>query len=293
MTDLIKNLIAEPGKKHHVHDFSTNDTYGFEKESPTQLLQENIELLAELQDKFYALDKYALLIVFQAMDAARKDGTIKHVMSGINPQGCQVYSFKQPSNEELDHGYMWRIMKALPERGRFGIFNRSHYEEVLVTKVHPEIILNQQLPEINQLDDIGHTFWEKRYQQINDIERYMHENGTIILKFFLNVSQEEQKKRFLSRLDDKSKNWKFSLSDLKEREYWDDYMQAYSDVFTHTSTSHAPWHIIPADHKWFMRYAVSKIITEKLESLNLHYPEVSEENQARLKAAKDSLMNSK
>lgn len=292
MTDFIKTLLAEPGKKHHVRNFNTHDTDGFEKNETEDLLQENIQLLAELQDKFYAYDKYSLLIIFQAMDAAGKDGTIKHVMSGINPQGCQVFSFKQPSVEELDHGYLWRVMKNVPERGRFGIFNRSHYEEVLVTKVHPEIILNQQLPEINKLEDIDAQFWEKRYAQINDMERYLSENGTIILKFFLNVSKDEQKKRFLERIEDTSKNWKFSLDDIKERAHWDEYMQAYSDVFTHTSTSHAPWYIIPADHKWFMRYAVSKIITNKLEELKLHYPQTSTYEEARLKAVKDSLINS-
>lgn len=289
--NLQKTLIAKPGEKHKVSDFSTNFTAGIEEEEGKELILENVNTLSEMQDKFYAHNKYALLIVFQAMDAAGKDGTIKHVMSGVNPQGCQVFSFKSPSAEELDHDYMWRILKCMPERGRIGIFNRSHYEEVLVTKVHPEIILNQQLPGIKSTKDIDKKFWNKRYNQINDIEKYLTENGVVILKFFLNVSKDEQKKRFMKRLNDEKKNWKFSLADLKERGYWDDYMKAYSDVFTHTSTDYAPWYVIPADNKWFMRYAVSKIITEKMSELKIQYPKVSEEGLERLEEAKKLLLN--
>lgn len=200
------------------------------------------------------------------MDAAGKDGTIKHVMSGINPQGCQVYSFKQPSAEELDHDYLWRINRSLPERGRIGIFNRSQYEDVLIAKVHPEILLSNKLPGILKAKDIDNEFWKRRYRQINDFERYLTENGTVIIKFFLNVSKAEQKKRFMERLNDESKNWKFSSADVKERQYWDDYMKAYSDVLTETSTEIAPWYVIPADNKWFMRYAVGQIICERMEN---------------------------
>ncbi len=271
----MKKLVAKPEKKHKVSDFNTDFTGDLDKEDCEALLRESVEAMIKIQDVFYADNRYSVLLVFQAMDAAGKDGTIKHVMSGLNPQGSQVFSFKQPSAEELDHDFMWRILKCLPERGRIGIFNRSHYEEVLVTKIHPEILLNQQLPGIESVDDINDKFWKKRYRQINDIERYLSENGTIILKFFLNVSKEEQKKRFLERLNEEDKNWKFSLSDIKERKHWDEYMKAYSDVFTHTSTEYAPWYIIPADQKWFMRYAVSKIIVERLEELDLQYPRLT------------------
>lgn len=283
---ILKKILAKPGKQHKVADFETDYTGDLEKKEAKQLLEENTEKLTKLQDKLYAQDKYSVLIIFQAMDAAGKDGTIKHVMSGINPQGCQVFSFKQPSAEELDHDYMWRIYKSLPERGRIGIFNRSHYEDVLVAKVHPEIVLNGKLPNINKVEDINEKFWKNRYRQINDFERHLTENGTIILKFFLNVSHEEQLERFLSRLEDDSKNWKFSASDLKEREYWDDYMKAYSDMLTSTSTPYAPWYVIPADKKWFMRYAVGQIICDKIEELNLHYPILNEEAKGKIEEAK-------
>jgi PPK2 family polyphosphate:nucleotide phosphotransferase len=281
--DWLKKLVAEPGKKHEVKNFKTDYTGGFKKKESQALLTTNIDKLAQLQDKFYAYDKYSLLIVFQAMDAAGKDGTIKHVMSGINPQGCQVVSFKQPSREELDHSYLWRIIKNMPERGRIGIFNRSHYEDVIVSKVHPEYILNSQLPEINSLNEINENFWEKRYRQINDFERSWIENGTIILKFFLNVSKEEQEKRLSERLNNPDKIWKLSESDLKEHAYWKNYMDAFSDVLSNTSTEYAPWHVIPADNKWFMRYAVGSIITDTLEKLHIDYPKVTEEQTAALR----------
>lgn len=284
--DIVKALIAKPGKEHKVSDFNTAYTGKLTKEEGNTLRLENIPKLQELQSKLYAYDRYSILIIFQAMDGAGKDGTIKHVMSGINPQGCQVYSFKQPSSEELDHDYMWRIYKSLPERGRIGIFNRSHYEEVLVTKVHPEILLNQKLPDVTSVKDINEKFWQKRYQQINNFEQHLTENGTIVLKFFLNISHEEQEKRFLSRLEDESKNWKFSSADLKERAYWDNYMAAYSDMLTHTSTEFAPWHVIPADNKWFMRYAVADILCDKLKSLNLHYPVLTEKAKQEIENAK-------
>ncbi|MDR1505237.1 MAG: polyphosphate kinase 2 family protein [Prevotella sp.] len=284
--DVLKKIIAKPGEKHKVSDYQTGYTAGLNKDEAERLLTENTEKLAKLQDKLYAQDRYSVLVIFQAMDAAGKDGTVKHVMSGINPQGCQVYSFKQPSAEELDHDYLWRIYKCLPERGRIGIFNRSHYEDVLVAKVHPSIVLNGKLPKINKIEDIDDKFWKKRYRQINDLERHLTENGTIILKFFLNVSHEEQEKRFLARLDDESKNWKFSASDLKEREHWDDYMKAYSDMLTHTSTEDAPWYVIPADNKWFMRYAVGEIICDRINDLKLHYPVLTEIAKQELEAAK-------
>jgi len=288
---LIKELVAKPEKKHNIEDFKTDETFGFKKDDSDEMILENIMKLREMQGKFYAHNKYAILIIFQAMDAAGKDGTIKHVMSGVNPQGCSVIPFKQPSKEELDHTYLWRIMKNMPERGNIGIFNRSHYEEVLVTKVHPEILMNQQLPDVNSLKDVDKDFWKRRYHQINNMEQYLVENGVIILKFFLNVSKDEQKKRFLSRLDKKEKNWKFSLADLKERAYWDDYMKAFEDMINETSTEYAPWYVIPADHKWFMRYAVGHIITEKLEELKVDYPTISDEEVKNLELAKQQLLN--
>lgn len=289
--DILKKIYATPEKKHKVSDFSTDFTAGIDKEDGEKLLSENVEKLTKLQDKLYAQDRYSVLIIFQAMDAAGKDGTVKHVMSGINPQGCQVYSFKQPSAEELDHDYMWRIYKCLPERGRIGIFNRSHYEDVLVAKVHPSIALNGKLPKIIKEKDINDRFWKKRYRQINDIERHLTENGTIIIKFFLNVSKEEQEARFLDRLNDESKNWKFSASDLKEREHWDDYMDAYSDVLTETSTKYAPWYVIPADHKWFMRYIVGQVICDRMEELKLSYPSLTDEAKAEIEEAKKKLLD--
>lgn len=287
--EVLKKIIADPGEKHKVSEFESNYTANLTKEEAEKLLSENREKLEKLQDKLYADDKYAVLIIFQAMDAAGKDGTVKHVMSGVNPQGCQVYSFKQPSTEELDHDYLWRIYKCLPERGRIGVFNRSHYEDVLVAKVHPEIVLNGKLPKIKKVEDIDEKFWKKRYRQINDFEKHLTENGTLVLKFFLNVSQDEQEKRFLARLEDESKNWKFSASDLKERKYWDNYMKAYSDMLTHTSTDEAPWYVIPADNKWFMRYAVGQIICDKMQELKLHYPILSDAAKADIEKAKNEL----
>ena len=247
--EVLKELTAKPGKEHHVSDFNPSFTADMSKQDAKEQLVQNIEKLSELQSMLYAQDRYSVLVIFQAMDAAGKDGTIKHVMSGINPQGCQVYSFKQPSAEELDHDYLWRINRSLPERGRIGIFNRSQYEDVLIAKVHPEILLSSKLPGILKTEDIDNGFWKRRYRQINDFERYLTENGTVIIKFFLNVSKAEQKKRFMERLNDESKNWKFSSADVKERQYWDDYMKAYSDVLTETSTEIAPWYVIPADNK--------------------------------------------
>ncbi|MCU0548325.1 MAG: polyphosphate kinase 2 family protein [Leptolyngbya sp. Prado105] len=248
-------------------------------------LKEGVQKLAKYQDILYAQNSYALLIVFQAMDAAGKDSTIKHVMSGVNPQGCQVFSFKSPSSEELDHDYLWRTNRALPERGRIGIFNRSYYEEVLVVRVHPELLAKQTLPaEAN-----GKEIWEKRFKQINHFEKYLVDNGVIVLKFFLNVSKKEQKKRFLDRINQPEKNWKFSVFDAKERQHWDEYMEAYEAVFSNTSTDYAPWHIIPADNKWFTRLVVSDIIVSKLKAMNLSYPTVSDVHRTELLEAKKLL----
>ena len=255
------------------------------KEDAASKLQSDAERLAAYQDILYANNRYALLIIFQAMDAAGKDSTIKHVMSGINPQGCQVFSFKAPSDEELDHDYLWRSFRALPERGRIGIFNRSYYEEVLVARVHPEILAKQQLPESTLKQDV----WKQRFEEINNFEKYLVNNGVIILKFFLNVSKAEQKKRFLDRIDRPEKNWKFSANDAKERAFWDDYMTAFEEAFNHTSTDWAPWHIIPADHKWFTRLVVADIVCHKLASLDLRYPVLKEEHQKQLLAAKEML----
>lgn len=289
--EILKRLLATPGAEHTVSEFDTHFTGDLTKQEAGALLAEDIEKLSALQGKLYAQDRYSVLVIFQAMDAAGKDGTIKHVMSGINPQGCQVYSFKQPSAEELDHDYLWRINRCLPERGRIGIFNRSQYEDVLIAKVHPEIILSNKLPGITSLEDVTPKFWKKRYRQINDYERYLTENGTIVIKFFLNVSKDEQKRRFLARLEDEAKNWKFSTSDLKERSYWDDYMKAYSDMLTHTSTEDAPWYVIPADNKWFMRYAVGRILCERMGELDLHYPEMSVEARHKIDDFKKALLD--
>lgn len=267
----------------HPTDFTGDYT---DKEDAVKDLGKNVKRLRELQDVLYAQDVYSLLIVFQAMDAAGKDGAIEHVMSGVNPQGCHVVSFKQPSSEELDHDYLWRCQKALPARGMIGIFNRSHYEEVLVVRVHSGILQGQQLPADVKADK---DVWKKRFTQIRNWEDHLFENGIHILKFFLNVSKEEQKRRFLSRIEEKEKNWKYSLGDVKQRAYWDDYMLAYREAIQATSTDRSPWYIIPADKKWFTRLAVSEVIVEKLESLDLHYPVTTDEHRAQLEEAKKML----
>lgn len=283
----ISNYEVKPQKQVKLSDYSTKDTAGFKsKDEAKELLEKNIEKMIELQDKLYAQDKYSLLLIFQAMDAAGKDSTIKHVMSGLNPQGTQVYSFKQPSKEELDHGYLWRIQKVVPERGRIGIFNRSHYEEVLVVRVH-DLLKNQPLPQ----ELIDKNIWQKRYEQISNFENYLYENGTIILKFFLHVSKEEQKERFLARIDDQSKNWKFSAADVEERKYWNDYQKAYEDAISATSKKNAPWYIIPADKKWFARLLVSEIIVEALKKLKLEYPKLSKEQLLDLQKSKEILLS--
>ena len=289
--EVYKRLIVPPGSKISLaRDYDPDHKPdSVTKEDADALMQEGIAELVELQNKLYAQDTYALLIIFQAMDAAGKDGTIKHVMSGVNPQGCQVYSFKAPSDEELDHDYLWRSFKALPERGRIGIFNRSYYEETLVVRVHPEILARQRIPAESKKKKI----WKRRFEEINNFEKYLVANGIIVLKFFLHVSKEEQKKRFLDRIELPEKNWKFSVNDVKERAFWDDYMAAYEDAFNHTSTEWAPWHIIPADRKWFTRLAVGWVILDKLRKLNLQYPTVSEEHRQELLKSKEILENEK
>ena len=284
------DLLFKPGSNQSLKEFATDSTGKYKtKRSAEKVLAIGIEELSKLQDMFYAYERYSLLIIFQAMDAAGKDGTIKHVMSGVNPQGCQVCSFKAPSTEELDHDFLWRCVKQLPERGQIGIFNRSYYEEVLVTRVHPNFLAYEKLPEwpVNE-EKIG-EFWKQRYTDINHFEQYLQNNGTIILKFFLHVSHAEQKQRLLDRIDDPSKNWKFNISDLDERGHWSEYMEAYDDLLKHTSTDAAPWYVIPADKKWFMRAAVSNIIVDKLKSLKLNYPKISKEQRANLLKAKEIL----
>jgi PPK2 family polyphosphate:nucleotide phosphotransferase len=276
---------VKPGSKPDLSKISTSFTGSFKsKEEAQKKLKQNIKVMTELQQKLYADDRYSMLIIFQAMDAAGKDGTIRHVMSGLNPQGTQVFSFKQPSQEELDHGFLWRIQKCVPERGRIGIFNRSHYEDVLIVRVH-NLVKGQKIP--GEL--LNNDLWKSRFKQINDFERYLHENGTVILKFFLHVSKEEQKERFIARIDDPSKNWKFSESDVAERKYWKDYQEAFEDAIAKTSTKYAPWYIIPADKKWFMRLAVSEIITNRMKKLNLKYPQLSDKQKSDLLVLKKKL----
>lgn len=284
--DIDRFRIAE-GSKVELDNHPTDHSGGYtDKKMAVADLAKNIERLTELQDILYAQNVHSLLIIFQAMDAAGKDGAIKHVMSGLNPQGCQVTSFKQPSSEEIDHDFLWRCQKALPERGRIGIFNRSHYEEVLVVRVHSGILQLQQLPDKVKNDKF---IWKKRFRQIRDWEQHLTENGTHVLKFFLHVSKDEQKKRFLERIDIPEKNWKFSAGDAKERVFWDDYMNAYEDAMEETSTDHAPWYVIPADKKWFTRLAISEVIVQKLESLKMSYPVVSPERLIELQEAKKIL----
>ena len=291
--DIIDLFRVTPGKKVRLKDYNPGwmQTEEFEelgkdevKELAKAALERNLADLAEAQSLLYADDRHAVLIVLQAMDAAGKDGTIKHVMSGVNPQGCQVFSFKKPSAEELDHNFLWRYMKSLPERGRIGIFNRSYYEDVLVVKVHPEF-LGPQLP----VQKVGKKFWEERYEDINAFERHLARNGTLVLKFFLNVSKGEQKRRFLERLERPEKNWKFSTADLAERGHWDDYMKAYEEALSATSTEWAPWYVVPADHKWVTRSVVADVVTSGIRGLDLQYPVVTPEKKKLLDEARKTL----
>lgn len=277
------------GDKFRLKDVDPGDTGDLtseDKPAAKEGLAMGVEALSEMQEMLYAQDKWSVLLIFQAMDAAGKDGAIRHVMSGVNPQGCQVYSFKAPSAEEMDHDFMWRSMKALPERGRIGIFNRSYYEEVLVVRVHDELLKNQKIPP----SLVGKSIWKERFQDIRKVERYLARNGTLILKFFLHVSKKEQKKRFLERLETPEKHWKFSMGDAAERGYWDDYMAAYEDMIRNTATDAAPWYVVPADNKWYTRLIVAAAVIDGLNSLDLHFPKVGPEKQAELAKARRALL---
>ena len=287
-----KPFRVDNGEKFHLKDVEPGDTLHFGKEHKSQAkeaLDMGVELLAQFQDLLYAQDRWALLLIFQAMDAAGKDGTIKHVMSGVNPQGCQVSSFKAPSAVDLDHDYLWRSNIMLPERGKIGIFNRSYYEETLVVRVHPELLAKQTLPKAL----VGKEIWKDRFRDIRHYERYLSNNGIVVRKFFLHVSKSEQRKRFLERLETPEKNWKFSANDIRERGHWDDYMKAYEATIRHTATEHAPWYVVPADNKWFTRVVVAAAIVEALDSLGLHYPKVSDEARQALETARQNLLNEK
>ncbi len=290
-TDKLPNTFrVDSGKHFRLKDFDPADTgHWRSKEHAAQALQQGIARMAELQDKLYAQNRWAMLLIFQAMDAAGKDGVIKHVMSGVNPQGCQVYSFKSPSDLELEHDFLWRTTRCLPERGHIGIFNRAYYEEVLVVRVHPEILKNQKLPD----SLIGKNIWDERFEDIRCFERHMARGGTVIRKFFLHVSRKEQKRRFLERLEEPEKNWKFSAADIRERQCWDDYQEAYEAMIRNTASEHAPWYVVPADNKWFTRLVVSTVIVATLESLNLAYPTVDEAKRKELEAAKKVLLSKK
>jgi PPK2 family polyphosphate:nucleotide phosphotransferase len=289
--ELSKPFRVTNGKNFRLKDVDPDDTLDFTKEAgkarSKEALATGVTALAELQDKLYAQDKWAVLLIFQAMDAAGKDGAIKHVMSGVNPQGCQVYSFKSPSAEDLDHDYLWRCMKSLPNRGHIGIFNRSYYEEVLVVRVHPEFLAKQKLPP----ELVGKNIWEERFEDIRNFEQYLARNGVVVRKFFLHVSKKEQKQRFLDRIEDPLKNWKFSSNDANERDYWDDYMKAYEEMIQETATKHAPWYVVPADNKWFTRVVVAGAVIDALASLDLAYPEVDESKLKELAAAKKKLLS--
>ena len=285
--ELLEVLRVPPGHSINLdRDYDPGFTGKWvDKAEAQDMLAEGVRRLADLQDRLYAQDNYGILVILQALDAAGKDGTIKHVMSGVNPQGVEVHSFKGPSGEELDHDYLWRNFRALPRRGHIGIFNRSYYEEVLVVRVHPSFLGAQKLP--SHL--MGKDIWHRRFEEINNFEKYLVNNGILVLKFFLNVSPEEQGRRFLERATRPDKNWKFSAADMKEREHWDEYMEAYEDMFNHTSTEWAPWHIVPADHKWFTRLSVAAVLVNTLDNLNLSYPTVSEEQKTALLVAKAQL----
>jgi PPK2 family polyphosphate:nucleotide phosphotransferase len=289
--------IAKPfritdGKRFKLSSIDPGDTLHLtseDKPRAKEALQIGVEALTQLQDMLYAQDRWSVLLVFQAMDAAGKDGAIKHVMSGVNPQGCQVYSFKAPTSEDLDHDYLWRCMKCLPERGRIGIFNRSYYEEVLVVRVHKEMLARQKLPP----ELVGKSIWQDRMSDIRGFEEYLARNGIVVCKFFLHVSKDEQKKRFLERLDDPEKNWKFSPNDAAERQHWDAYMEAYEDVIRNTATKTAPWYVVPADNKWFTRVVVAGAVIDRLSKLDLHYPRLDKERQKGLAEARRVLLGSK
>ena len=288
--NIAKEFRVTKGKNFRLKDVDPNDTLQFTKEAhkarAKEALATGIQALAELQDKLYAQDRWAVLLIFQAMDAAGKDGAIKHVMSGVNPQGCEVYGFKSPSAEDLDHDYLWRCMKVLPNRGHIGIFNRSYYEEMLVVRVHPEFLAKQKLPP----ELVTKKIWKERAEDIRNFEQYLSRNGVVIRKFFLHVSKKEQQRRFLERIDDPLKNWKFSSNDAAERDYWDDYMKAYEEMIQTTATSYAPWYVVPADNKWFTRVVVAGVVIETLADLDLAYPKVGKEKLADLAVARKKLV---
>jgi PPK2 family polyphosphate:nucleotide phosphotransferase len=286
----LESLRVKPGKKVNLKKFHTDfDQKTMTKDEGEVLLQQGVKLLSDMQDKLYAHNQYSILIIFQAMDAAGKDSAIKHIMSGLNPQGVKVTSYKAPSTTELDHHYLWRHYTQIPARGEIGIFNRSHYENVLVTRVHPEFILKENNPHIVSVKDISGKFWLRRFEQINRFERNLVENGTIVLKFFLHVSKEEQRRRLLARIDDPEKNWKFEVNDLKERGYWDQYMKAYEDMLEHCSPEHAPWFVIPADDKWFARLCIADVICKEFDKLRFDYPKVDAAGRKALEQARKML----
>ena len=290
----LKDLQVKAGKSIRLKDYSTHyEGKTLNKQDSAQLLETGRKKLAQMQDKLYAHNQYSVLIIFQAMDAAGKDGAVKHIMSGFNPLGVKVYSFKAPNSQEMDHDYFWRHELALPARGEIAIHNRSHYENVLVTRVHPEYILKEQIPGIDSVKKIDNKFWTSRFKQIRRFEKNLADNGMLILKFFLHLSKKEQKKRFLERIDDASKNWKFSLADLAERQFWADYQMAYQEAISATSTDYAPWFIIPADDKWFARLAIASVIHHHFDQLYLSYPKVSKAQKAELQRAKQDLLDEK
>lgn len=288
--ELARPFRVTNGKHFRLKDVDPDDTLDFTKEEDkpraSEALALGVSALAELQEKLYAQDRCAVLLIFQAMDAAGKDGAVKHVMSGVNPQGCQVYSFKSPSSEDLDHDYLWRCMKCLPNRGHIGIFNRSYYEEVLVVRAHPEFLAKQKLPP----KLVGNQIWEDRFEDIRNFEKYLARNGVVIRKFFLHLSKKEQKRRFLERIDDPQKNWKFSANDASERDYWGQYMDAYEEMIRQTASKHAPWYVVPADNKWFTRVVVAAAVIEALADLDLAYPKVGEDKLKELAATKNKLL---
>jgi PPK2 family polyphosphate:nucleotide phosphotransferase len=285
--DPVKRFRVTPGRRFRLKDVDPDDTAGLDKDVALKRLITGVERLAEAQEKLYAQDRWAVLVLLQGMDGSGKDSAIKHVMSGVNPQGVEVRSFKVPSSEELDHDYLWRSHKAAPERGRIGIHNRSYYEEVLVTRVHPEILMSQKLPE----ESLGKNIWKRRFSEINAFEKFLVDNGTLVLKFFLYMSKDEQRRRFLNRLEEPEKHWKFSPADVRERAFWPQYMAAYEDTIAHTSTEWAPWYVVPADHKWFTRLSIAEIIICALDELKLKYPTVPKSERKDWEKLRQELLN--
>ena len=288
----IRKFKVEPGSEVRLKDYNTDyrgDTLS--KQEGEELLEDGRRHLSDMQDRLYAHNRHSILIILQAMDASGKDGAVKHILSGVNPLGVKIHSFKAPSSNELDHDYLWRHALAVPAKGEIAIHNRSHYENVLVTRVHPEYILKENIPEITSVDKITDKFWRSRFKQINRFEKNLAKNGTVILKFFLYLSKKEQRKRLLSRIDDPSKNWKFELGDLKERGFWDEYHKAYEEAISATSTKYAPWYIVPADNKWFTRLAIASLIYRELDTLKMDYPVISDAHRKELLVARERLMN--